>query len=564
MRIPTGKPACRVDHRRKRNYGFAMIELILAISISAILAIWANQELANKSQESIARGGGTYLMMVAQAVERHVFVNFPALAAGPPGNDVAGTANDLQPTIQEMINLGRLRAGFPLGMPTRQVARIDLTRVGCPGAGCQITSTVCTTTPVTLGSGVTRFDLATAMLEEQNGRGGQARYGDGANIRGAALNVPNPMGNVEGIVCGSSFIDVGMFDAFVRIGDTRDPALAGPLTVAGATTFNGATAINNTLNVQGPATLQNNLTVNGSATVGPCINLAGGAQGRAAFGCTNPNNVPAGYVGGVRSVDVVANGNVLASDNPAAFTGANGNYALVTANNGAGAAEIRTSGRAAADRLTPLGQFGSGTACAAADEGSIARLLGGPGLVACTQGAWRVFTFQAAANDPCAPDGATARDASGRTLVCLAGSFEPLDELFRTGTVGAACTVPGATAVDTVNNNETLLCRINLAGGTARWMRLRDVTSHMVFVRSAEVGPNADVAKPVCNGAATQIPVPVIQLVPKVWGSPDGGQAFFAVDNGSTWTVRLRDGTGNNLQGVPNAAAIVQLFCYFP
>jgi prepilin-type N-terminal cleavage/methylation domain-containing protein len=557
----TFQQLCMSRQGRRRNGGFALIELILVISISAILAIYANQELAAKSQETIARGGGTYLLAVSQAVERHVFLNFLDLEAGNP---VAGTANPLKPTIPELIGLNRLRVGFPAGMPTRQVVRIDITRTGCPGAGCQITSTICTTTPITLGGAITRFDLATAMLEEQNGSGGQARYGDGANIRGAALNVPNPVGNVEGIVCGSSFVDVGMFDVFVRIGDTRDPLLAGPLTVAGATTLNGPTSVNNTLNVTGAATLQNNLTVNGSAQIGPCINLAGGPQGRAAFGCKNPADLPAGYTGGVRSVDVVANGNLLASDNPALFTGANGNYALVTANNGAGVAEIRTSGRAAADRLTPVGQFAAGAACAVADEGSIARLLGGPGLVSCTVGFWRVFTFQAAANDPCSPDGATARDASGVTLVCVSGFFVSLDKYFRTGTVNAACAVPGTTAIDLASGNEAIVCRINLAGGVARWMRLRDITSNLVFVKSVEVAPNAVVVKPSCNGAASQAPVPIIQLIPKVWGTPDGGQAFYAVDNGGSWIVKMQDGLTSNLQGVPNAAAIVQLYCYFP
>ena len=225
---------------------------------------------------------------------------------------------------------------------------------------------------------------------------------------------------------------------------------------------------------------------------------------------------------------------------------------------------MRTSGRAAADRLTPLGQFASGAACAATDEGSIARLAGGPGLVSCTLGSWRVFTFQAAANDPCAPNGATARDAGGRTLVCINGTYEPFDEIFRSGTVNQVCTVPGATAIDTTSNNETLICRINLAGGVARWMRLRDVTSHLVFVSSSEVAPNATVTKPTCNGHPSQTPVPVIQLIPKVWGTPDGGSAFFAVDNGANWTVRQRDGLGNNLTGVPTSAAIAQLYCYFP
>ena len=80
----------------------------------------------------------------------------------------------------------------------------------------------------------------------------------------------------------------------------------------------------------------------------------------------------------------------------------------------------------------------------------------------------------------------------------------------------------------------------------------------------ARIGSNAVVVKPSCNGAASQAPVPIIQLIPKVWGTPDGGQAFYAVDNGGSWIVKMQDGLTSNLQGVPNAAAIVQLYCYFP
>lgn len=566
MRQTKQKPV-RFVADRSAVAGFAMLELIVALSVSAILSIFANQELVNRSHESVARGGGVYLNLVAQAAESHVLMNYRDLALG---NDVPGTVNDLAPTIAELIALGRLRAGFPAGMPTRQTARIDLLRTNCPGAACQITALVCTTTPITMGGGNTRFDLAAAMLEVQDGRGGQARFNDGANIRGPGLNVPNPLGNVEGIVCGSAAVDVGMFNAFVRIADTRDPNLQGNLTVAGNTTLNGPTAVNNTLNVQGATTLQNNLTVNGSAIVGPCINLAGGAQGRAAFGCANPNDVPAGMVGGVRSPDVVAQGTVLASNAPGAFTGANGNYALLTADNGAGAAEIRTSGRSAADRLTPLGQYALGAACSAGDEGSIARRNVGSGLVTCSNGIWRALSLSASVNDPCTTVGQQATDGTSASLICLDSGggtlqFVLMSSLMRVGSVGSACTVPGLTATDVANANITLICRVNLSGGVARWMRLQDVTTHLVFVQSTEVGPDAVVTKPACNAAGGQPSSAIIQMIPKVWGSPDGGQAFFAVDNGGSWIVRMRDGTGTtNLQGQPTAAAVVHTYCYYP
>lgn len=552
----------------KRSAGFALLELVIAISISAILAIYANQELATLSQEVVARGGGTYLRTVAQAVEKHIYINFNDFAAG---NDIAGTANDLQPTIPELIAINRLRVGFPLVMPTRQVARVDIRKTGCPGVGCQVVSTVCTTTPITWGTAFVRFDLARAMLEEQSGQGGQARYGDGANIRGPALNVPNPLGNVEGIVCSSSYIDLGMFDLFVKINDTRDPQLYGPLTVAGATTLNGPTNVNNTLNVAGATTLQTTLAVTGSATVGPCINLAGGAQGRAAFGCSDPNSVPAGYTGGVRSIDVVASGNVLASDNPAGFTGANGNYALVTANNGAGAAEIRTSGRAAADRLTPIGSYAIDAVCAAADEGSIAKVLGGSGLVVCGSGKWRAMSIIATSGDACTKEGSMVGSVSGAQLLCVNGFYRPMDEIIRYGTPGSVCSSAGVMAIDTNNKNESLICRANLSGGPFKWMPLRDVTTHMVLVSGNIVHNNDVVNKPFCADTPSNPSTPMIHLLPKYTSTADGGTAVYAIETATSWTIRLKNGSGLELTGAVTAdnpsglgTAIAQVYCYFP
>lgn len=467
--------------------GFALIELILALSISAFIAIYANQALVNQSQENIASGGGVYLQTVAQATDRYVLTNFNDLAGGV--TDVPGVAVDLRPTIPELIALSRLPAGYPQITPTRQAVRIDIRRTNCPGANCQIIGTVCTTTGVTMGSPNVRYDLVTAMYESQNGRGAMSRYADPGNIVGPGINIANPVGNVPGVVCGTSFVDVGVFNRFLQINDPRDPNFQGGLTVTGATTLNGATAVN------GATTVNNTLAVTGAATMG--------------------NN-------------------------------------------------LTVTGNAMADRLTPTGQYASGAPCVAADEGSIARLTGQPGLVTCTLGAWRVFAFESTSGSACAPDGATARTSAGQTMVCVNGTFQAFDTLFRSGVVNAICTTPGATAIDTTSNNETLICRINLAGGSARWMRLRDVTTHLVMVSATEVTPGATVTKPNCNGATSQIPVGIIQLIPKAWGSPDGGQSFYASDNGASWLINLKDGASNNLLGAPLAKAIAQIYCYFP
>lgn len=535
--------------------GFVMAELFVYLGIVAIIAIYANQKIVNDVEESLATGSGVYLQTVAAAAQAHVLVNFNAYASNTP---VAGVTTLLRPTAAELVALNRLNGGFPAGagaMPTRQTARIDITRTACPGPGCQITALVCTTTPVTLGAAQTRFDLASTMVSAQNGTGGQSLFNSGgATIVGPSLSAANPVGSVEGIVCGSGRVDAGMFESFVRMNDTRNPNLQGNLTVAGTTNLNGA------VNAAGDLTANGATRLNGNTTVGSCAQILA-ATGRAGFGCTTPDDLPAGYTGGVRAPDLVASGRILASDNPAAFTGANGNY--VFAGVQGGVAEMRTSGRAQADRLVPSGVYALGAACAAADEGAIARSAGNTGLLVCRNGAWRtLITFQTAGG-ACAPNGAEADDGSGAKLLCVGSVWQAMANLLAAATPGAGCTTQGVTAYDISSGNEMLLCRLNPAQGTLRWFRLRELTSNMMFVFSYEVGEGSAVTMPNCSSASGITAYPIIQLTPKVFTTPDGGFAAYAETSGSSWVIRLRNGANGALSGTPGARAIANTYCYF-
>lgn len=550
---------CRRPSQRWKQSGFTIVELMVALAISGVLAIYAAQKIRADSEEAIAQASGLYIKTVSDALQAHTLLHFNELANG---TDVTSTVADLQPTIPELVAQGRLNPGFPSGpnmVPSRQSLVLNITPAGCPGPGCSLTISACTTTPVTLGGPITRFDLASTMVSSMGGAGGQSLIGSGNIVRGPVMNIPNPNGAVEGVVCGGSIVDTALFQSFVRIGDTRDPNLQGNLSVqlntvlGGTTTIAGETTINNSLTVTGTLSA-------GTTSVGNCARILA-ATGRAGFGCSDPSDVPAGWTGGVRAPDVVANSRVLASDAPGGFTGANGNYAVLDVSGGT--AEVRTSGRTASDRFVPQGTYIAGAACT--EDGAISRRGGGPtGLVVCQAGAWRALATAAAAGDACAPAGAMATAASGVKLLCVNGQYQGMDTIIRPGLPNQACTDLGSTAIDTSNANETLVCRANLAGGGARYMRLRDITQHLSFVQAIEVTDSQVVPKPACLPAGGSTSMEIPQLILKSYASPDGGVAAYTVDNGASWTVRLRDGSNAPLAGAPSATAILQLFCYYP
>lgn len=536
-----------------RQRGFTLVELIIALSISAIIGIYLAGKARIDAEEALAEGSATYISQVASAAQQHVLLNWNSYANN---TSVTGVATLLQPTVAELVSLGRLNGGFPSGpgsLPTRQTLQVNISRTSCPGASCQVQVLACTTTPVTLGSANVRFDLASTMVSKQGGTGGQSLQNVGAVIRGPALNAPNPMGTVEGIVCGSGTVDIALFERFLVMNETRNPNFQGPVTIAGPTTINNNTTIGGTTSIAG------------NASVGTCAQIRA-TTGRAGFGCANPDDLPAGYSGGVRAPDVVVSGNVVASTNPAGFTGANGNYAYVGVAGGVG--EVRTSGRAVADRLLPTGSYPVGAVCAGTDEGAIAR--GSPnGLVTCRAGTWMSLMAFATAGAACSPDGAMADDGTGAKLLCIGGAYVPITSLKPLGAASAACANPGTVAYDAASNDEMLVCRLNPAGGVARWMRIRDVTSHLQFVQSYEVtdytyGASGYVSKPTCSPAGGMTAVPIIQMVPKIFSSSDGGFTIYANDVGANWQIIMRQGnTGVVLKGSPSARAIANVFCYF-
>jgi serine/threonine protein kinase len=95
--------------------------------------------------------------------------------------------------------------------------------------------------------------------------------------------------------------------------------------------------------------------------------------------------------------------------------------------------------------------------------------------------------------------------------------------------------------------------------------RLSARFNHPNIVQAYEVGDGTVVNRPSCAAAAGMSASAIIQLIPKSWSSPDGGQVLYALNlsNGVQWQIKLRDGNNNVLAGTPAARAIANVFCYF-
>lgn len=528
-------PTRRAHHARRVQRGFTLVELIVAISIAAILGIYAQARIAKESEEEIARAGGTFIRQVAGAAEQYALINFDEIQRG---DDVAAAANDLAPTVAELVAAKLLPSGFPTiagAMPTRQTLRIDVTKTGtCPGTGCIITTTACTTTGVTLGRNDVRYDLAQIMVDGQDGTGGSSSYVTPAQIKGPSLNIVNPNGPVAGTVCGSATLNTAMFQQFVRMRDPRNPDLQGDLSAQG------------NLAITGGSTLTGNVTA--AANVG----VAG----------ADPMALPAG-LGGVNTRDMVASGNIVATDQGAGFTGTNGNYVAMATNSGGEAAMV-TSGRMSGQRLIPTGSFTKGTACVEAGALALSATEASGSLVVCSSGIWTPLTTSAVAGGACSLEGQSATDLSGLALYCTGGIWTPLKQFLAPAYDNTACTTAGQVGYSAAvaGAKKAMLCRANPQGGGAVWRRMEDLTTNLVFVKSEEVVDTQNVAKPNCANPGNPGAMAIVQLIPKVDSTNDGGMARYAIDNGTYWTVRLLTGASGAMPA--GSSSLAHSYCYFP
>jgi prepilin-type N-terminal cleavage/methylation domain-containing protein len=492
--------------------GFSLVEFSVVLLLTALGAVFATKQIAERTDEASAAGVATYIKTVADAAQRHALINFYELSNGVP---VPGSAIPLAPTVAELKTLGRLPAAFPILAPGAQTIRVDIAQTGCPGASCILTASACTSTAFTL-RGRVREDLATTTVMAMNGTGGRSMVGDGARVRGPSFSMTNPAGNVEGVVCGQSIVDTALFNRFVMIQDTRDPNLLGKLTAVGDIGTNGGTTTS-------------------------CLRAA----------LLGTGSLQAKSINCVVRAEMDATGSITSRD------------ALGTPRSGLRFGATGVS-EAYAESVVINGSATLNTACSTENALIRTSTAGSVSLLMCQGGVWRTAsgTQQAVSGAACTPEGARAVDSTGADMLCLGGTWQPITSIIRAGTAGTSCALEGATANDLASGDQ-LLCRQNPAVAGLVFMRLRDITQHLQFVSSTDVKDGDIIIKPTCTSVTGIVVKPILQMTLAGGTTTDGGISIYSQDNTTFWTARLRNGGGTVLTGTPNALARADVYCYF-
>ncbi|MFN7695131.1 MAG: hypothetical protein ACK5O3_13935 [Burkholderiales bacterium] len=563
---------------RRGQRGNAVVFAVMALIILALVAITQLEASTVRQRSEAGIAEATVMEAVASATNNMVFEFFPVIQTGGAITKFATTVTPVliagelvwRPTIPELVAMGYLPAGWVATTSnlTDGAYTMEFTRLpaGCPIGTCNVEGIVVNRAPVLaeFQAGTNDSRAIGPFLAKVGNDAGVSLPGSSAQISGFGntWNAPNP---VAGTPAGVLAIRIGQgtsgWSQFVRIGDFRDPALNGNLTVAGNGAFGG------TLSVAGATTLNGATTINAATTINNApLNIRNGAAtcvellpvGQVRINCAGLLNANTGiFADGlgnesrITPTEIVATGRVRAGDG---FEGAGGNTAFTRADPNA----IRV---AAGDLFV---RGGAGTLLRITTDGDVVATR--DNIATNNVAGQRVSLREQVVEDaPCVatsgPLAAGTEVASlntGGLALCRAGRWTALN---RQATENGACTKPGATATAD-GSGTSLICR----GG--RWVPTTLMLSNFLLVGTQSVSNGSAVAKPSCPSPNAEPVQALIILVPAsdeipfdpVTGSL-GAIARYATDNGASWSVALTSGSGVPMA---SASALAHTYCWYP
>lgn len=669
--------------RRHTIRGYAMIELSIAITISAILATLASNKFVNDFEEDLAKATGQYYASLNGFLQNYMtsyvlelsnnqqvtsiigdyLDGTPDGANAIPNGAAAGQTRS--PTFAQLKLLNIIPGAFPERTPLRQTVTIRIDQTNCPGPSCQLAAVTFTPGAIVRG-GKDRSELGLIAQRNSNGVGVVSNILAPDRLRGNSCDIPNPIaGNPVGVTGSCSQLTAGLYSLFVQRLDTRDTQLLannfanrgniqagrgptspncgrselqgtgrvvtnrvgpGPGFVCTLSTVMETVADNGLLRIFNSGG-QERITVsgdNGSIIAG----TAGGTRVQITgdTGAIDATGIVSVLNGGQASVRLAPNGLISAGTGGIVRFQADGATGNLDVRNNVGVSRIDLLGstgtinaknvggvtQASIDgstgnldtrgQVSADGQVTSRLAVQAVDGGGVRRAsLTNTGLVNATDNAGLETVLLDGPNSRIAVAGTRvvldgtnglaqadrlqAREAVPLNSACVAAEAGQIRQRqgvsgafvsCQSGTwtaLGARLAVPstqcgpsvvppstaGETAVDA--NGQTLVCKQRGAAGNGFWVPIRFLLSDFVFLASTQVTDGAVVPKPTCATLGGTTGTPLIFLVAQNEASPDLAFNRYAVDNGVSWTVRLKQ--GDNATSLVNGSALAQQYCFY-
>ncbi len=257
--IPLSLPFAEVMMTKslRRERGFALFELVLAIAMASLIGVWAASSWIRQVDDVAAQATGVWLLTVKKAMDQMLSRQSDWITGIRPSMPGAGDYADLwQPRVAELINAGHLPKGFALKPPLPyQIAINVFAPVGdCAQIGCRVDALIHARPLQADHAGAVDTNRLGQILTALAGVGASVHPLRPERIKGAIVDMANPPHSgmtplPAGSIVALSFYDSAQFAQFVRRDDKRDTALAGKLNVksvissaAGLTTSAGVHA----------------------------------------------------------------------------------------------------------------------------------------------------------------------------------------------------------------------------------------------------------------------------------------------------------------------------------
>ncbi len=225
--------------RGKDEGGFALLELIIVMALTALMALWGASAWMQQAEDAAAQSTGVWLLTLKKAVDqmlvRQADVLVGIVEADPKGS---GYRDIWRPTLSELSAAGHLPNGFPRRSALGYEASIQVFAPSgpCLTRGCKIEALV--------WAKPLNGQLQQAADTNRLGKLLMALEGQGASVHPLApqrikgplfdrQNPPSPEHSFfpVGTIAALSFYDSTQYAHFVRQNDLRDTRLKGGLAV---------------------------------------------------------------------------------------------------------------------------------------------------------------------------------------------------------------------------------------------------------------------------------------------------------------------------------------------